>query len=607
MNRERMNLVVVGHVDHGKSTVIGRLLVETDSLPVGKLEEVKRTCERNAKPFEYAFLLDALQNEQRQGITIDTARCFFKSDLRDYIIIDAPGHIEFLKNMVSGAARAEAALLVIDAKEGVRENSRRHGYMLSMLGIRQIVVCVNKMDLVGWSRATFEAIVAEYAEFLARVGVHPYAFIPICAAGGDNLVERSRQLPWYEGKPLLSLIDSFAPERTAGERPFRFPVQDVYKFTEYGDERRIIAGRVEAGTIRAGDEVLFLPSNKLAKIATIEEFNRARRAEVEPGTSIGFTLEPELYVRPGEVMVKRADTAAPERLERRPLVGTTFRVNLFWMGRSPMMQGRRYKLKAATAETPVWLREVRSSLDASSLDSTEAKRQVDLFDVADCVLETGKPIAFDPIDLVPATGRFVIVDGYDIAGGGIVLEQVLEGRSLIEEHIRQREVGWQRSSITPGMRAGRYSQRSTFVVIVGSPGSSPLITEIAKRLEERLFDRGRFVYYLGLSNALLGVQADVDLAEDRSEFLRRLGEVAHLFTDAGSILVTTVPDADEDELAMLATLTKPGQMLVVSVGETPLSGARVDLSLAAQVSAEAGARGVAELLLENEILVEYSL
>ena len=221
--REQMNVVVIGHVDHGKSTVIGRLLADTKSLPDGKLEEVKARCKANARPFEYAFLLDALADEQAQGITIDSARCFFKSDKREYIIIDAPGHIEFLKNMISGAARAEAALLVIDAKEGVRENSRRHGYLLSMLGIKQAAVCVNKMDLVDYDKETFDNIVTEYTEFLARVGITPTGFIPASARDGDNIIGVSDNTPWYSGKNILETFDGFKKEASREDKPFRFP------------------------------------------------------------------------------------------------------------------------------------------------------------------------------------------------------------------------------------------------------------------------------------------------------------------------------------------------------------------------------------------------
>ncbi|RPJ22354.1 MAG: GTP-binding protein, partial [Planctomycetaceae bacterium] len=189
--REQMDIVVIGHVDHGKSTLVGRLLADTGSLPEGKLEQVKQACHRNAKPFEYAFLLDALKDEQAQGITIDSARCFFHTARRAYIIIDAPGHIEFLKNMISGAARAEAGLLVIDVAEGVQENSRRHGYLMSMLGIRQIAVCVNKMDIVGYRQEAFQAVRDEYGQFLAKIGLEPMAFIPISAREGDNVARRS--------------------------------------------------------------------------------------------------------------------------------------------------------------------------------------------------------------------------------------------------------------------------------------------------------------------------------------------------------------------------------------------------------------------------------
>src|SRR5277367_6270085 len=232
--REQMNVVIVGHVDHGKSTLVGRLLADTGSLPEGKLEAVKAQCKRNAKPFEYAFLLDALKDEQAQGITIDTARSFFKSSKRDYIIIDAPGHIEFLKNMVSGAARAEAALLVIDAHEGIKENSKRHGYMMRFLGIKNIAVCVNKMDLVHYDQKIFEKIKTDYTKFLMEIDLTPRSFIPIAAFHGDNMISPSQNTPWYKGGSVLNVLDSFEKAAPLDRQAFRMPVQDIYKFTEEG-------------------------------------------------------------------------------------------------------------------------------------------------------------------------------------------------------------------------------------------------------------------------------------------------------------------------------------------------------------------------------------
>src|SRR5262245_60354265 len=205
--REQMNIVIGGHVDHGKSTIIGRLLADTHSLPQGKLEQVRALCERTAKPFEYAFLLDALKDERAQGITIDAARVFFKTARRDYLIIDAPGHVEFLKNMITGAASAEAALLVVDAKEGLQENSRRHGYLLSFLGIRQVAVVVNKMDLVAYDQAHFDALCAEFRAFLESVGLTPACFVPVAARDGENVAVSSARMPWHTGHTVLDVLD----------------------------------------------------------------------------------------------------------------------------------------------------------------------------------------------------------------------------------------------------------------------------------------------------------------------------------------------------------------------------------------------------------------
>ena len=258
IGHEQMNIVIAGHVDHGKSTIIGRLLADTGSLPNGKLEQVKADCERNSKPFEYAFLLDALKDEQSQGITIDIARVFFQTQKRHYIIIDAPGHIEFLKNMVTGASRAEAALLVIDADEGVQENSRRHGYMMSMLGITQLTVIVNKMDLADYKQDVFDNIVKEYSAFLKEINAEAVAFIPVSGREGDCIAAHSDKMPWYTGNTVLDMLDGFEKEKPPTEKAFRMPVQDVYKFTRSADSRRIVAGTVETGELNVGDEVIFL-------------------------------------------------------------------------------------------------------------------------------------------------------------------------------------------------------------------------------------------------------------------------------------------------------------------------------------------------------------
>ena len=275
LSRQQMQMVIVGHVDHGKSTIVGRLLADTGSLPDGKLEQVKATCERNSKPFEYAFLIDALKDEQAQGITIDSARVFFSTALRDYIIIDAPGHIEFLKNMVTGASRAEVAFLVIDADEGIQDNSRRHGYLLSMLGVGQLAVLVNKMDLVDYDRTVFRRIVRKYKRFLRSIDIDGDAvqFIPVSGMAGDNVVNRSEPMNWYEGPTVVEQLDVFVKEANREQLPFRMPVQGVYKFTRYGDSRRIIAGTIDTGRVAVGDEIVFYPSGKRSIVRSFERFN----------------------------------------------------------------------------------------------------------------------------------------------------------------------------------------------------------------------------------------------------------------------------------------------------------------------------------------------
>ena len=598
-----MNIVIIGHVDHGKSTVVGRLLHDTGVLPHGRIEQVRRNCERSGKPFEYAFLIDALRDEQAQGITIDAARVFFRSAKRRYIIIDAPGHIEFLKNMITGAARAEAAILVIDAREGVRENSRRHGFMAAMLGIRQLLVLVNKMDLVDYDAAVYTAIHREYAAFLEQIQVAPVGFIPVSGRHGDNLVALSPRTPWYAGEPLLAQIDALDSAGPAAAQALRLPVQDVYKFPVRGDDARIIAGTIATGQVAVGDTVEFLPSRKRARVHGIEGFNVPAARAAAAGAATGITLTEELYVRPGEVMYRVGE--AP------PKVGTTFRANLFWLGRNPLVRGKRYRLKLATARVPVHLKEIVQVLDAATLERTKAKQHVGRHDVAECVLETHKPIAFDlGVDAeFAATGRFVLVDQYEIAGGGIITEYRSSLKNALREHVRQRDYAWVHGTITSEQRVERYGQRPRLVVLTG-PERRPLV-EIARQVEGELFRGGRSVYYFGLSNLARGLDADLSGAElpgseTRDEQIRHLGEVAHILTDTGQIVITTVTDLDVHEAETLRILNQPNDVLVIRIGPDRY-GVNADLVLPQQQVARAAVAAVCRMLREREVVLEYYL
>jgi bifunctional enzyme CysN/CysC len=555
--RETFNVVIVGHVDHGKSTVVGRLLADTGALPQGKLEAVRRECERTGKPFEYAFLLDALSDEQDQGITIDTARCFFKSAKRDYIIIDAPGHIEFLKNMISGAARAEAAVLVIDAKEGVRENSRRHGYILSMLGIKQVIVCVNKMDLVGYKAEVFRSIEAEYRAFLDGIGaVKPRQFVPVAAVAGENLARRGKETPWYDGPTLLELLDTLPKAPPKIDQPLRMPLQAVYKFTKHGDDRRIFAGRIEAGKAAVGDKVVFSPSNKITTIKSIEGFNTAARTSVESGWSTGFTLTEEIYVTRGEVM---------SHVDKPPLVSTRVRANMIWLGKSPFSPGRDYKLKLGTAALPVKLQKINKVIDASELGSALEKQSVGRHEVADVVLELPQPVAFDLSTDCEATGRFVIVDGYDVAGGGIVTAGVADELRDFRAEARTRDFNWVEGGVTVADRTRRYGHHAAMVMFVGKQSAMQRKHDYARALERALFEAGRNVYMLDGQNVLLGVDHDLWVDAAQSELVRRFGEVAHLLVSAGLIVVSTTNAIGLADATAVQALIPDTPMLLVDV------------------------------------------
>jgi len=520
--RQDMRVVIAGHVDHGKSTIIGRLLADTGSLPLGKLEQIREKCRRNARPFEYAFLLDALIDEQAQGVTIDSARCFFRTARRNYIVIDAPGHTEFIKNMVTGASHAEAAFLVIDAAEGIRDNTRRHGLYLSLLGIDKISVLINKMDLVGYSAARFDDVVQGYSDFLREIHVKPRSFIPVSGFFGDNVASHSVNMPWYGGKTVLETLEDFPVEETPRGVPFRMPVQDIYKFTENGDQRRIVAGTVEFGEIRAGDEVLFYPSGKKSMVKSIESFGAARPESAAAGYATGFTLSDQIYIRRGELACKEG--------EPKPCVAKRVRATVFWLGREPVKAGNRYLLKTGAARTTARVETIGRVWDASE---SEARKQDHLgrHEIAECVLDFERDIAFDTSALLPSAGRFVLVDDYNIAGGGIIRE-ALEAES--PELRPAAAVG----KITYEERCAMMRQRGVVLWFTGLSGAGK--STIAVELERELMNRGLLAYRLDGDTIRDGLNSDLGFSlQDRVENIRRISEVARLFRNSGIITLVS--------------------------------------------------------------------
>lgn len=591
---QRLSLVIGGHVDHGKSTIIGRLLADTGSLPDGKLEQVRATCARNGKPFEWAFLLDALKDEQSQGITIEAARVFFQTAHRQCILIDAPGHIEFLRNMITGAARADAALLVIDAKDGVQQNSLRHGYMMSLLGIRQFAVLVNKMDLVDFDRAVFDRIAEEYGGFLDRLGVTPAGFIPVSGREGSNLATRDPRTSWYTGPTVLEQLDRFLPGVPDEDKIFRMPVQDVYRFPQQGDERRIVAGSVDGGVLRVGDEVVFFPSGKRSRVRSIEAFNRPQPDRARAGEATGFTLGEQIYVRRGEV--------ATRAVEPQPHVTTRLQASIFWLGRRPFIPGRDYLLKLGTARVPVQIEKIHRVIDALTLDVADRSDRVDRHEVAECTLHLGRAIAFDLPEVGATTSRFVIVDDFEICGGGIVRAALPDAQASVRDKVLLRNYKWEPSTIPVERRAERYRQRPALVLITGVQGIDR--KELARVLERRLFDSGRTVYFLGIGNVLYGVDADLGRTrENRLEHLRRLAEVANLMLDAGVILVVTAAELTQEDLDLIRVTVDPERIETVWLGPEATTDIDFDLQIEDPDDAEAVGR-IEGLLASRGIIPE---
>lgn len=524
--REHMPIVIVGHVDHGKSTLVGRMFHDTDSLPEGKFEQIQATCKKRGMPFEWAFLLDALQSERDQGITIDTTQIWFKTKQRDYVIIDAPGHKEFLKNMVSGAANAEAAVLVIDAAEGVKEQSKRHGYLLHLLGVRQIAVAVNKMDLADYSEAKFKKIEQEYRAYLKEIGVEPTYVIPVSAREGDNLVEHSERMSWYKGPTVVEALDHFKKQPPLTELPLRFPLQDVYKF----DERRIYAGRIESGSLKVGDTLLFSPSNKHTKIKSIECWGaKAPLKKASAGMSVGVTLEDQLFVERGEVA---------SHMEDAPKLSNLFLARFFWLGNTPLTQGKTYKIRIGTSEYRAEVQSIEQVLDTDSLSHSKAQ-VVPKNTVAEAVFRVRGLASIDSHVDNSRTGRFVMLENYHTVGGGLLDMNGFKDQRETPKigTIKSTNVFPVSHKVTTEQRVMANGHSGGILWFSGLSGSGK--TTLAQQLEKRLFEKGYQVFILDGDTVRTKLNADLGFSpEDRSENLRRVSEVAALFANAGMIVIT---------------------------------------------------------------------
>jgi bifunctional enzyme CysN/CysC len=529
--RQQLKLVIVGHVDHGKSTLVGRLLHDTNSLPDGKMDAIQASCKKRGMPFEWSFLMDALQTERDQGITIDTTQIWLRTQQRDVVIIDAPGHKEFLKNMITGASQADAALVLIDAHEGIREQSKRHGYLLHLLGVRQIAVLVNKMDMVSYSEEAFRQIEKDYRDYLGSIGVEPTCFIPISAREGDLITTQSASMPWYKGLSVTQALDNFAVAAPDSSQPLRFPVQDVYKF----DERRILVGRIESGSLKAGDTLLFSPTNTQVKVASIEAWPDDNTAGAKPdavhaGQSVGITLTDQIFVERGHVA---------SHVQAAPMLTNQFRARVFWLGHKALEQGKRYKIKIGTSEMMAEVKTVEHVIDSDTLAHVKSDR-VERSNVAEVIFRTRGLIAVDDFNDNPKLGRFVIIQDYDVAGGGIIsTEGFVDQRAAHATQVKSKNIFDVDFGVSQEQRAVANGHFGGVLWLTGLSGSGK--STIAKQLQRRLFNKGYHVFAIDGDNLRKGLGSDLGFSpKDRSENIRRAGEVAALFAQSGTIVITSL-------------------------------------------------------------------
>lgn len=510
-----LKIVIGGHVDHGKSTLIGRLLHDTGSLPPGKAEELEALSRKRGMALEWSFVLDALQTERDQAITIDTTRVWFKWNDRRYAIIDAPGHREFVRNMLSGASEADAAVLVVDVVEGVSEQTKRHAQLLSMLGIRQLTAVLNKMDAADYDEARFAAVARETKAMLAALDLYPHSLIPISARNGENLLQRSSAMPWYDGPTLLEALGEFNPVNAIVDAPLRLRVQDVYR----NDGTRIAVGRIESGSIAVGDKVLLSPMNSTATVRSIERWKATDRKIATAGESVGITFHEPVFCNRGDVIA---------HVHQPPLLDYAFRTTCFWLDEAPPQMGEQVTVKFGPTTARAVIEAIEGVVDSSSLQALTADN-IPRYALVQLRVRSSALVPLDEHSSMPSCSRLVVLRGRDVVAGGIVSsavtghapENIYRADHLVSREERERRSG----------------HRGAVIWLTGLSGAGK--STLAMALERKLFTQGASVYVLDGDNVRAGLNSDLGFsAADRAENIRRIGEVAALFADAGTIVIT---------------------------------------------------------------------
>lgn len=548
--KDLLRFITCGSVDDGKSTLIGRLLYETRALFADQLSALESDSRRHGTrggEIDYALLLDGLSAEREQGITIDVAYRFFSTEKRKFIVADCPGHEQYTRNMATGASTADVAVVLVDARKGLLPQTRRHSYIVSLLGIRHVLLAVNKMDLVGYDFAVFDEIVDGYRELATQLGIDNFQAVPLSALQGDNLLQSSPQTPWYDGPSVLEYLETVRVERTRGDVGFRLPVQWVNRPNQ---DFRGFAGTVAAGTVRPGDEIVALPSGRRSKVARIVTADGDLDIAGE-GQAITLTLRDELDISRGDVI---ADAHKP------PQVSDQFAAHLLWMGEHALLPGRPYWLKIGTRTVSASVTEIKHKIDVNTQEPLAAKH-LELNEVAYCNLYLDQPVPFEAYADNRTLGGFILIDRQSnatVAAG--TLEFALR---------RAGNIHWQHLDVDKTARARIKGQQPRCLWFTGLSGSGK--STIANLVDKRLHAMGYHTFILDGDNVRHGLNKDLGFTdEDRVENIRRVAEVAKLMADAGLIVLVSFISPFRAERRMARDLFAPGEFVEVYI-DTPLA------------------------------------
>jgi bifunctional enzyme CysN/CysC len=547
-----LRFLTCGSVDDGKSTLIGRLLYDSKMIfedQLAALEADSRRVGTQGGDIDFALLVDGLAAEREQGITIDVAYRFFSTDKRKFIVADTPGHEQYTRNMVTGASTADAAVILIDARKGVLTQTRRHSYLVKLLGIRHVVLAINKMDLVDWSQETFEAIVADYGRFADQIGLARFTAIPMSALRGDNIIEPSAHSPWYDGPPLLRWLEEAPVEDDLREKPFRMPVQWVNRPNL---DFRGFSGFVASGAVAPGDRVKALPSGRETTVARIVTQDGDLSRAVA-GQSITVTLADEIDISRGDVLAAAGDP---------PAVADQFETTLVWFDDEPMLPGRPYLMKLGAHTVAAQVAEPKYKVNVNTLEHLAAKR-LELNEIGVCNLHLDAPIVFDPYEEIKDLGGFILIDR---------ISNRTVGAGMIHFALRRSQnIHWQALDVDKPARAALKGQKPRVVWLTGLSGAGK--STIANLLEKRLLAAGRHTYLLDGDNVRHGLNKDLGFTEEgRVENIRRVAEVARLMVDAGLIVLVSFISPFRAERQMARELLAEGEFTEVFV-DTPLAEA----------------------------------